>query len=86
MAYNSNELKRTDDFAIPGAAAGANPGFFLHQTADTAAVVIAAGYFNGAADRLTVGSVIVSVTSAGGTPVTTLRTVTANTGSAVTIV
>lgn len=85
MALNINtDLRRQDSF--PGIAAGALlPGFFLHTTADAALTVAGAGYFDAAADRLPIGSVIVSVTSTGTTPVLTHRIVTANTGTVVTI-
>ncbi len=86
MALNAkNDLRLADFFSLPLAGAGANAGLFCHSTADSAATVAGAGYFNGAADRLVKGSVIISVTSTGTTPVTTLRTVTANDGAVVTI-
>ena len=86
MAFNNKtDLRRIADFPI--SVAGAQlPGLFSHNTADAAATVAAAGYFNAAADRLPIGSVILSVTTVTTAPVTTLRTVTANTGTVVTIV
>jgi hypothetical protein len=85
MAYATKDLRLVDVFPII-TTGGVNPGLYLHNTADSAATVIGAGYFNNAADRLVVGSVILSVTSTGTTPVLTTRTVTANTGTVVTIV
>jgi hypothetical protein len=86
MAFTlKTDLRLVDNFPI--AVAGAIlPGLFLHNTADAAATVITANYFNAAADRLVVGSVIISVTTVTTTPVVTLRVVTANTGTVVTVV
>lgn len=78
------DLRRIDAFPLAGGT-GPNPGLFTHQTTDTAATVAAANYFNAAAGLLPKGSVILSVTSIGGTPVVTPRVVTANDGTTVTI-
>jgi hypothetical protein len=78
------DLRRVADFPAAGIA-GPLAGSFHHVTADAAATVAAANYFNAAAALLVKGSVITSITAITGTPVRTAYIVTANDGTTVTI-
>jgi hypothetical protein len=87
MAFSlKNDIRLIDNFPPIDLLGGNLAGLFLHTTVDAAATVAGAGYFNLAADRLPVGSVIMSITTNTTTPVLTNRVVTANTGTVVTIV
>lgn len=57
-----------------------------YSTADTIADVNTAGYFNSAANMLSVNDVIIAVTSTGGTPVVSHTYVNANSGTVVDVV
>lgn len=59
---------------------------YTYATADAPAAVETAAYFDGAASFLTKGDVIICSMTRGGTPVAKTYIVTANTGTAVTIV
>ena len=56
-----------------------------YATADLAAAVIGAGYFNSVASMLRVNDLIIANINTGGTPATNFYVVTGNTGSVVTI-
>ncbi|MCA0425415.1 MAG: hypothetical protein LCH61_19240 [Proteobacteria bacterium] len=80
MAFSAKSLARVQQLVV-GDASG-NPtastiSAFRYATADAAATVETAGYFNGARALLTVGSIIVSVMAIGGTPVLKSYVVTA---------
>ena len=64
--------------------AGGNQAF-LYRTADLAATVAGAGYFNNAANILNVGDWIFATTGIGGTVLGKIYVVTANTGTVVTV-
>jgi hypothetical protein len=66
-----------------GTAGGNN--LFYYRTADAAATVAGASYFNNAANILNVGDVILAITGVGGTIVPKIYMVLTNTGSAVTV-
>jgi N-acetylmuramic acid 6-phosphate (MurNAc-6-P) etherase len=57
-----------------------------YSTADSAADVNTAGYFNSAANMLGLNDVIIAVTSTGGTPVVSHTYVNANSGTVVDVV
>ncbi len=59
------------------------PRRWQYTTADTTATVDTAGYFNNAADLLTVGDVVEAITSSGGTPSYDSYFVNSNTGGVV---
>ena len=61
------------------------PQIWGYRTNDTAALVIAANYFDALADRLRVGDLIYVHGDADGTPFYKLYVVTARTASAVTV-
>lgn len=62
-------------------------GRMLHSyvTADTAANIVGAGYFNGAVDRMKVGDTIIAMTDTGTTAVTKIHMVSAVTSTVVTL-
>lgn len=59
------------------------PRRWQYTTTDATATVDSAGYFNDAADLLTVGDIIEAITSSGGTPSYDSYHVNANDGSTV---
>lgn len=61
----------------------AGPRRWTYTTTDATATVDTAGYFNGAADLLTVGDLIYAITSSGGTPSYDSYLVNANSGGVV---
>lgn len=63
MAFNRSNLALKD--ASGNSSVG--PRFWSYTTADVTAVVDTAGYFNGAADILSIGDVIYAITDSGGT-------------------
>ena len=65
MALNIRSLSLSN--SVPVGTAGDNVGWYQYATADTAAVVTTAGYFNSAANKLKVGDVIDCVCGWGGT-------------------
>lgn len=87
MAFNAKALQVGASHGVPGASPDGLAYFrsATYITADTPAVVEAAGYFNGAVDRLPKGTCLTAVMTTGGTPVMKDYVVTANTGTAVTI-
>lgn len=84
MALDTNGLKR--QFAKGATASGAPNSHWTYETADAAATVEAANYFNGAVADLLKGDTIQATMAKGGTPVAKHYVVTANSGTAVTIV
>ena len=62
--------------------AGANPGLHIYKTADTAATVVASGYFNGVTDNLRQYDIILCVSGIGGTVNVDMLTVTSADGAA----
>lgn len=84
MAFNANTercLVRLQAPSPVGLASGAQKnaqiGVFFYGTDDAAATVEAAGYFNSARARLTVGSIIIASMVNGNTPVLKSYVVTA---------
>jgi hypothetical protein len=73
MAFSTRSLTRITHQVAVGLASGAvaprQISVFSYATDDAAAVVEAAGYFNDARSRLTVGSIIFASMVLGGTPV-----------------
>ena len=57
---------------------GTAPQLFTYTTADTVATVNTAAYFNDVSDDVSVGDVIISVTSTGGTLASSIHTVVSN--------
>lgn len=57
----------------------------FYTTADTAANIVGAGYFNGAIDRMKVGDTIVAMTDTGTTAVTKIHMVSAVSSTVVTL-
>lgn len=84
MAYDANALRVVAHFAAPADGA-ANPVFATYITADATATVTTANYFNAAVAQLPLGSVIMVVSSYGGTEVVNPRVVGGNDGTTVTI-
>lgn len=74
---------RTDLALISASMNKAQPRFWGYTTADATATVDTAGYFNDAADLLTVGDQIIAITSTGGTPSYERYHVNANDGTTV---
>jgi len=62
---------------------GLGPRRWTYTTADTTATVDTAGYFDNAADLLTVGDIVEAITSSGGTPSYDSYLVNSNTGGVV---
>lgn len=88
MAYVASGLQVEFGRGNYGGASVDGKKFFKlasYITDDTAAVVEAVGYFNSAADRLVVGSIIMAVMGMGGTMKLKNYLVTANDGTVVTI-
>jgi hypothetical protein len=56
---------------------GGGRALHVYRTADTAANIAGANYFDGVADRLAVGDPIIAQCDTGGTPVTKIHTVSA---------
>ncbi|MBV28046.1 MAG: hypothetical protein CMQ13_08265 [Gammaproteobacteria bacterium] len=57
---------------------GTAPQLFTYTTTDTVATVNTAAYFNDVSDDVSVGDVIISVTSTGGTLASSIHTVVSN--------
>lgn len=57
---------------------GTAPQLFSYTTTDTVATVNTAAYFNDVSDDVSVGDVIISVTSTGGTLASSIHTVVSN--------
>lgn len=57
---------------------GTAPQLFTYTTTDTVADVNTAGYFDTVSDQVSVGDVIISVTSTGGTLASSIHTVASN--------
>tara|TARA_Y100000592_G_scaffold53112_1_gene83841 strand:- start:5347 stop:5628 length:282 start_codon:yes stop_codon:yes gene_type:complete len=57
---------------------GTAPQLFTYTTTDAVTVVDGAGYFNSVSDDVSVGDVIISVTSTGGTLASSIHTVVSN--------
>ena len=84
MAFTASTLRRIGHFgAITDG--GDVPGLFTYITADATATVTTAGYMDSVASQLTVGAVIIVVSSAGGTEVVNLRVVQSITAGVVTL-
>lgn len=64
---------------------GGGNNFYLYRTADVAASVAGAGYFNNASNILNVGDWIMACTGVGGTIVPKIYSVTANAAGVVTV-
>jgi len=64
MAFDRSNLALKDSSGN----SSVGPRFWSYTTADLTAVVDTAGYFNNAADILTIGDVIYAITDTGGTP------------------
>tara|TARA_B100000989_G_scaffold254089_1_gene202675 strand:- start:415 stop:696 length:282 start_codon:yes stop_codon:yes gene_type:complete len=62
---------------------GVAPQLFTYTTTDAVGTVDGAGYFNDVASDVSVGDVIISVTSTGGTLASSIHTVASNTGTIV---
>jgi hypothetical protein len=62
--------------------AGADPGFWMYETPDAVATVVASGYFNNATNELKQNDLIALVTSVGGTLALRMVIVTSATGAA----
>jgi len=77
MAYKSDNLSVL--------AYANNFTLWHYTTTDTAAGVVAAGYFSKAADMLRVNDLIITNVDTGGTPAPNFYIVTGNTGTAVTV-
>jgi hypothetical protein len=56
---------------------GGGRALHVYKTADTASNIAAANYFDGVADRLSVGDPIIALVDTGGTPTTKVHTVSA---------
>lgn len=69
MAHETKNLIRIASGGVTGAGAGVQVSVYLLATADTAAVVEAANYFNASAGYLQKGDVILASMVRGGTPV-----------------
>ncbi|MGG7535351.1 hypothetical protein [Rhizobium sp. 12,4] len=65
MAHDPLALRRYNSIALSG---GRKVGFYNYATDDTAAEMVAAGYFNNSRVALSVGSVIDAVVDVDGTP------------------
>ena len=57
---------------------GSAPQLFTYTTTDTVATVNTAAYFNDVSEDVSVGDVIISVTSTGGTLASSIHTVVSN--------
>ena len=57
---------------------GSAPQLFTYPTTDTVATVNTAAYFNDVSEDVSVGDVIISVTSTGGTLASSIHTVVSN--------
>ena len=57
---------------------GTAPQLFTYTTTDAVGTVDGAGYFNDVSDDVSVGDVIISVTSTGGTLASSIHTVVSN--------
>ena len=75
-----------DATKLSAVAYGAGQTLYLYQTNDTATQIATAGYFDSLVDQLRVGDVIIAVNDLDGTPAVDVFAVTANDGSAVTVV
>jgi len=64
---------------------GNAPGVYTYSTADTAATMNTAGYFNDLSDTLAVGDIIMAYTGVGGTPSLVVTYVNANASGVVDI-
>lgn len=71
--------------ALASVGQGGGNQLFLYRTPDLAATVAGANYFDAVANILNVGDVIFATTGIGGTVLGKIYVVTANTGSAVTV-
>lgn len=78
MAFESGNLTRL--------AGASGVSLWHYRTADAIATVNTAGYFNDAANMLSINDVIIAVTSTGGTPVVSHTYVNANNGTTVDVV
>ncbi len=57
---------------------GTAPQLFTYTTTDTVATLNSAAYFNDVSDDVSVGDIIISVTSTGGTLASSIHTVASN--------
>lgn len=64
---------------------GTAPQLFTYTTADAVADVNDSGYFDTVSDQLSVGDVIISVTSTGGTLASSIHTVSSNAAGVVNV-
>ena len=62
---------------------GSAPQLFTYTTTDTVATVNTAAYFNDVSEDVSVGDVIISVTSTGGTLASSIHTVVSNSSGVV---
>ena len=62
---------------------GSAPQVFTYTTTDTVATVNTAAYFNDVSEDVSVGDVIISVTSTGGTLASSIHTVVSNSSGVV---
>lgn len=85
MAFLKTGLFRVSGLGSVGAGAGSVKSMWTYHTADDAATVETAGYFNSQAKLMAVGDIIFAVLLIGGAQVTKGYHVTANTGTVVTI-
>lgn len=79
MAFDRTKLALVSASMNPNV----GPRRWSYTTTDTTATVDTAGYFNDAADLLTVGDIIEAITSSGGTPSYDSYHVNSNDGSTV---
>lgn len=77
MPHDRKNLIMLDSGGVTGSGPGVQSRMHLGATLDTAAVVEAANYFNGSADLLQKGDVLMMTMARGGTPVLKLYVVTA---------
>jgi hypothetical protein len=78
MPFTANSLHRSRSIPTGLGAGNVNTiGFFDYASADAQATIAAAGYFNGAREQLTTGSVITAVGTVNATPTVEFYVVTA---------
>lgn len=85
MSLDTNGLKRQFTKGATASGAGTVNSHWTYDTADAAATVEAANYFNGNVADLQKGDTIQATMAKGGTPVMKNYVVTANSGTTVTI-
>jgi hypothetical protein len=86
MAYIEQGLRRMTYGGAVGNGVGSVRSMWHYVTADAAATVEAANYFNSASSQFTKGDKIELVAAVGGTPVSKTLVVTSATGAATVVV